>query len=233
VKKIVVVKTGEPVPKVAETRGQFADLIVRSIGDVFQGEYAVVDVRTEEPPDPGAATMFVITGSSANVPDREPWMIRTEAWLREVVALGTPTFGICFGHQILAQALGGEVQKNPRGREIGTLPIELTAADPLFAGLPERFHANITHVDSVVRLPRGAVALARSAREDYHVIRFAETCYGVQFHPEVDAEVMRGYIETRREILAAEGFEVEAMLAEIGEGELGRKTLRNFVCRFA
>ena len=230
--KIVVIKTGEPVPIVAERRGQFEDLIAGSIGDIFQGQYAVVDVRTETPPDPLGAAMFVITGSSANVPTREPWMKRTEAWLREVVAHKTPTFGICFGHQILAQALGGEVQKNPRGREIGTTTIERTAHDPIFEGLPETFEANVTHVDSVVRLPRGAEILARSSREDYHAIRFTETCYGVQFHPEIDAEVMRGYVHTRREILAAEGFDVDALLSQIGEGEPGRQTLRNFVRRF-
>jgi GMP synthase (glutamine-hydrolysing) len=159
-------------------------------------------------------------------------MVRTEAWLREVVASGTPTFGICFGHQLLAQALGGEVQKNPRGREIGTVRIERTAAAPIFADLPERFEAQVTHVDSVVRLPPGAEPLARSDREDYHAIRFTETCYGVQFHPEMDADVMRAYVETRREILAAEGFRVEEMLGEIHEAEAGRETLRNFVRRF-
>lgn len=231
-KQIVVIKTGEPVPRVAATRGQFADLIAGSIGDAYRGEYAVVDVRTEDPPDPGAAALFVITGSSANVHTRDPWMLRTEAWLCEVVALGTPTFGICFGHQILAQALGGDVQKNPRGREMGTLPIERTAPDPIFEGLPATFEANVTHLDSVVTLPPGATVLARSPLEDYHAIRFTETCYGVQFHPEIDADVMRGYIEARREILAAEGFDVDAMLARIGEGEPGRQTLRSFVRRF-
>src|SRR5262245_22283256 len=99
--KIVVVKTGEPVPKVATKRGQIADLIAGSIGDAFQGEYAVVDVRTEAPPALGPNALVVITGSSANVPDRAPWMLKAEAWLRHVVASGTPTFGICFGHQIL------------------------------------------------------------------------------------------------------------------------------------
>src|SRR5262245_56354036 len=92
--KIVVVKTGEPVPKVVASRGQFADLIAGSIGDAFRGEYAVVDVRTEAPPALGDDALVVITGSSANVPDREPWMLKAEAWLREVVASGTPTFGI-------------------------------------------------------------------------------------------------------------------------------------------
>jgi GMP synthase (glutamine-hydrolysing) len=231
-KKILVVKTGEPVPKIAEKRGQFADLIVGSIGPGFAGEYAVVDIRTEEAPSPRSADAIVITGSAANVPTREAWMLRTEAWLREVVAVGTPVFGICFGHQLLAQALGGEVQKNPRGREIGTIAVDRTSDDPIFDGLPARFTANVTHIDTVVRLPPGAVGLARSPLEDYHAIRFTEACYGVQFHPEIDAEVMRGYVEMRRESLASEGFDVEAMLAAIGEGDPGRQTLRNFVRQF-
>jgi GMP synthase (glutamine-hydrolysing) len=232
--KIVVVRTGEPVPRVRERRGEFHDLIRDAIGDTWPGRYEVVDVRAEDatPPAPDAADAFVITGSAANVPDREPWMLRTEAWLREVVAAGTPTFGICFGHQILAQALGGEVQRNPRGREMGTVPVERRGHDPLFEGVPERFAANVTHVDSVVRLPPGAVSLARSALEDHHAIRFSETCYGVQFHPEMDAEVMRSYVEARREILDAEGFQVDAMLANVEEGVHGRETLRNFVRRF-
>ena len=231
-KKILVVKTGEPVPKIAEKRGQFADLIAGSIGPEFVGEYAIVDARTEDAPSPRSVDAIVITGSAANVPTREAWILRTEAWLRDVVAAGTPTFGICFGHQLLAQALGGEVQKNPRGREIGTVAVERTTDDPIFEGLPPSFTANVTHIDTVVRLPPGAVGLARSPLEDFHAIRFTPTCYGVQFHPEIDAEVMRGYVETRREILAAEGFDVEAMLAAIGDGDPGRRTLQNFVRQF-
>jgi len=232
-RKIVIVKTGEPVPTVRERRGEFHDLIERAIGPMWQGGYDVVDVRTDAPPPaPDAAAAFVITGSAANVPTREPWMLRTEGWLRAVTAAETPTFGICFGHQILAQALGGEVQRNPRGREMGTVGIERIGSDPLFEGLPERFRANVTHIDSVVRAPPGAAPLARSTLEGHQALRFTETCYGVQFHPEIDAEVMRAYVEARREILEAEGFEVASMLASIDEGEAGRQTLRNFVAQF-
>jgi GMP synthase (glutamine-hydrolysing) len=229
---IVIVKTGEPVPSVRERRGQFADLIQEAIGEAWSGGYQVVDVVDEAPPPAVGVAAFVITGSAANVPDRAPWMLRAEAWLRDVVATGTPTFGICFGHQLLAQAPGGEVQRNPRGREMGTLRIERTAPAPIFDGLPDLFEAHVTHIDSVVRLPPDAEPLARSDREEYHAIRFAEACYGVQFHPEMDADVMRAYVETRREILAAEGFSVDGMLAGIREAEAGRRTLQNFVRRF-
>jgi GMP synthase (glutamine-hydrolysing) len=191
----------------------------------------VADVVRDDPPPADGAAAVIITGSAASVPDRAPWMQRAEAWLRNVVERGTPTFGICFGHQMLAQALGGEVQRNPRGREMGTLAIERTAPAPIFDGLPDRFAAHVTHVDSVVRLPPGAASLARTSLEDHHAIRFTETCYGVQFHPEMDADVMRAYVETRRETLAAEGFDVGDMLARIEDADAGRQTLQSFVRR--
>jgi GMP synthase (glutamine-hydrolysing) len=192
----------------------------------------VADVRSEEPPAARDLAAIVITGSSANVPNREPWMLRTEAWLREVVGAGVPAFGICFGHQILAQALGGEVVRNPRGREIGTKKITRRAHDPIFEGLGEDFHANVTHVDTVGRLPRGAVSLALSPLEEHHAIRFSETCYGVQFHPEIDADIMRGYIESRREILIAEGLDADRIHADVTDAQPGAETLRNFVRHF-
>jgi GMP synthase (glutamine-hydrolysing) len=219
---IVIIQTGDPVPSVAERRGSFARLIEEVIGELWSGGFEVVDVRTASPPDPRAAA-FVITGSSANVPNREPWM------LREVVAIGTPTFGVCFGHQLLGQALGGSCVKNPNGREIGTRHIERVVDDPLFDGLDARFSANVTHVDSVVRAPRGAAVLAKSDLDPHHALRFSPTCYGVQFHPEIDGDVMRGYVEARRAILADEGFDVDAMLAAIDDAPAGRATLRNFV----
>ncbi|MFO0591237.1 MAG: glutamine amidotransferase [Polyangiaceae bacterium] len=230
---ILVLQTGDPVPSVEARRGPFAQMIRDAIGPLWPGEYAVADVRAEPPPAKleGVAAV-VITGSSANVPDREPWMLRTEAWLRDVVGAGVPVFGICFGHQILAQALGGEVIRNPRGREIGTKTIARNADDPIFAGLPGEIVANVTHVDTVGRLPPNAVALASSPLEDNHAIRFTETCYGVQFHPEIDADIMRGYIETRAEILASEGIDPKALHASVTNGEMGTETLRNFIRTF-
>ena len=230
---ILIVQTGDPVPSVAARRGPFAQMIRDAIGPHWEGEYRVEDVRAGDPPSAEGVAAIVITGSASYVPDREPWMIRTEAWLRDVVAAGVPTFGICFGHQILAQALGGEVIRNPRGREMGTQTIAKRADDPIFEGVPSEFRANVTHLDTVGRLPPGAVSLARSPMEDHHAIRFTETCYGVQFHPEIDGENMRGYIAARRETLISEGIDADRLHADVTNGEAGTRALHNFVRRFA
>jgi GMP synthase (glutamine-hydrolysing) len=226
---ILIVQTGDPVPAVEARRGPFAKMITDRIGPLWQGYYRVADVRTDEPPEVDGAAAVIITGSASNVPNREPWMLRAEAWLRDVVGSGVPVFGICFGHQMLAQALGGEVIRNPRGREMGTRTITKRSHDPIFDGLPEEFSANVTHIDTVGRPPEGAVSLALSPLDEHQAIRFSETCYGVQFHPEIDADIMRGYVEARREILISEGHDAEAIHAGVGEGDAGAETLRNFV----
>lgn len=231
-RSILVVKTGDPVPAVEARRGPFARMITDTIGPLWQGDYQVTDARTEEPPPLSGVAAIVITGSSANVPTRDAWMLRMEAWLRDVVPAGVPTFGICFGHQILAQALGGEVVRNPRGREIGTKKIVKKLHDPIFEGLDDELHANVTHLDTVSRLPEGAVSLAWSPLEDHHAIRFSATCYGVQFHPEIDADIMRGYVEARREILISEGLDADGIHRDISDGGAGAETLRNFVRHF-
>jgi GMP synthase (glutamine-hydrolysing) len=228
-KNIIVVKTGEPVPSVLQKRGQFQALIEATIGQQWQAGFASFDLRTEPAPAPEMAAAFIITGSAANIPDREPWMLRAEAWLREVVRVQIPVLGICFGHQMLAQALGGQVRRNPKGREIGTVRVERLADDILFDGAPGTFEANATHIDTVVALPPDAQVLARSHKDDHQAIRFSSVAYGVQFHPEIDRDVMRAYIDARRDILAEEGICADELSEQVQEAELAARTLRNFV----
>src|SRR3546814_4890003 len=92
------------------------------------------------------------------VTERRDWSEATAAWLREAAHAGVPVFGICYGHQLLAHALGGAVGDNPNGRKLGTVAVDLlpAAADhPLFAGLPVRILAPATHQPSVLRAPEG------------------------------------------------------------------------------
>ena len=149
--------------------------------------------------------------------------------MARAVQQGHAVLGICFGHQLLGQALGGLVEKNPRGREMGTVKFEIVADDPIWDASHASTLAHATHVDAVTVLPPGARVLASTALEPHAAVRFGERAWGVQFHPEFDEQVMTEYIETRSQILADEGRDPAAMLRGIGSAAAGAGVLRRFV----
>ena len=229
---LIVLRTGDAIPSVALKRGEFTRWIQDGVGEAWDGKWSEVDVRdmNVQLPDPMAAAGFIVTGSSASVTERAPWMLRTEAWLREATALDRPILGICFGHQILAQALGGNVIKNPRGREIGTIKVHLddgAERDVLFSDMPRAFHANATHVDTVADLPKGAERLATTALDKNAAFRLRRA-WGVQFHPEIDGELMRGYLHARKEVIVAEGLPHDEMIQTVQDAPHAINLMKTF-----
>ncbi|MGM0399657.1 MAG: type 1 glutamine amidotransferase [Halobacteriota archaeon] len=135
----------------------------------------------ELPGDP-AVDGVVVTGSQASVYWDEPWIGETVDWVREAVDQGLPTLGVCFGHQLVARALGGEVSDMGE-YELGYREIRHDG-DPLFDGLEDPFLAFTTHSDTVETLPPGASVVAEN---DFGVQAFrTDRAVGVQFHPEYD-----------------------------------------------
>jgi GMP synthase (glutamine-hydrolysing) len=193
---LAIFKAGSTFPSLAAELGDFEDWIARRLAPSVARPLRVVDPRCDALPDPASLAGVIITGSHAMVSDREPWSEACAAWLAAAVPAGLPVLGICYGHQLLAHALGGEVGYHPGGLEIGTVEVETTPAaadDALFAALPPRFPAQVVHRQSVLRLPPGAVCLARNAFEPHHAFRI-HRAWGVQFHPEFSAEAMAGYL---------------------------------------
>jgi GMP synthase (glutamine-hydrolysing) len=225
-----IVVTGEPVAAARQRRGGFANLIRQALEPSFDAAWLEHDARTSEPfPKAEELAGIIVTGSPSSVMERLDWMQRAERFLRSAIERQVPVLGICFGHQLLAQALGGRVDRNPVGREMGTVALELVEADPLLDHPTRSFRVNMTHVDAVLELPPGARVLARTERDCHAVLRFSERAWGVQFHPEMDAEVMRDYLSSRRDALVREGFDADALLSEASDAEPGKAVLRRFV----
>jgi len=227
---LAILVTGEPVAGALSARGSFAAMIRAVVGDAWAGPWLEIDARGALP-DFRAFAGLVITGSSANVPTREPWILEVEQYLARAVPSGLPIFGVCFGHQLLGQALGGRVEKNPRGREIGSVSLRLSSNDALFAEYPDGELVNMTHLDSVVELPPGARVLAATELEPYAALYFGQRAWGVQFHPEIDAEIIKHYVAARREILEAEGLDPRALEAGARDTPHSAALLRRFVAR--
>jgi len=197
-KPLAIFKTGSTWPAMVRARGDFDDWLRRGLGEDHLHTLVIAVSEGEAPPPPETLAGAIITGSHAMVTDRAPWSESLADWLRGAVPAGLPVLGICYGHQLLAQALGGEVADLEPEPEVGTVCVALTEAareDPLFHGLPARFPAHASHVQSARRLPKNAVHLARSEREPHHAFRVGPRAWGVQFHPEFDTESMRAYIK--------------------------------------
>lgn len=221
--------TGEPVPEARRRRGSFFDMIRATVAEAWDGPWLEVDcVSRDALPEPDQVAGVIVTGSSARVADQSPWMLRVQAQLRTCVSRNVPVFGICFGHQLLGMALGGLSGPNPRGREIGTVTLTTAGDDPLFDGVPPAFSVSMTHLDSVLDLPPGAVSRGFTELERHAVIRFADNAWGVQFHPEMDGDVIGDYVAARREVLLHEGLDPDHLLAARADTPHSAALLRRF-----
>lgn len=204
---LVIVKVGDKLPTLRHVTGDFEDWIMQHAG-IDPAEVRIVDPRPPGTPlpDPGKITGAIITGSSAMVTDRSPWMRTTGQWLMQLVNSNKPLLGICFGHQLLADLLGGRVDDNPRGVEVGTVNIRLgpdAQHDPLLNGLGDTLTAQASHRQSVLSLPPGATGLAATTMDEFHGFRVGDRVWGLQFHPEFNAEVTREYIAYYKDDLGA------------------------------
>ena len=154
-------------------------------------ERVTVELDAGEPiPELEGFDMLAVMGGPMDVweEDAHPWLRAEKAairrWVRE---LGRPYLGVCLGHQLLAEALGGRVAAMA-APEVGVSRVELTEAgraDPLFAGFGPEIEVFQWHGCEVAELPEGAVSLARSRASAVQAMRWGRCAYGVQFHPEI------------------------------------------------
>lgn len=197
---ILVIAAGSTHPEVVRTFGDYDAWFRRALPRGEERCHTVSPFAGDELPDPSPYGGAIITGSPASVRDEAPWMARLAAWSLDAARGGLPILAVCFGHQLLGEALGGRVEPSPLGREVGTIDVTLTAegrADPLFAGLPQTLRVQSTHGDELARAPdpAQAVRLAGNDRTAWQAFAAGPRIRAVQFHPEVSDEILSRVVE--------------------------------------
>lgn len=231
-RKLLIIKTGTTYAAIYQKYGDFEDYIINQIGIPASDVVIVPVFISKTMPQMKDVSAVIITGSHAMVSDREDWSRHLAYWLRNVCGASVPVLGICYGHQIIADAWDGIVNYHPSGREVGTVDIELCEAgkrDILLSCLPEKFLGHVFHAQSVIKLPPAARLLAKNAFEPHHAFVIHDNIWGVQFHPEFNAAVMLACVEEESPALIREGFNVDKLKSSLKDHSYGQCLLRRFI----
>jgi GMP synthase-like glutamine amidotransferase len=201
--RIGILETGEVHEDLKGRHGDYPEMFERLLGAI-DPELEFLTVRVvagEMPASPIEADAWLVTGSRHGVYDDLPWIGPLKDFLRACIAARVPVVGICFGHQILAEALGGRAVKSDQGWALGVQDYEVVARPGWMTHVPDRFAVRALHQDQVVALPPTATVLARSPQCPFAAIAYgdpeAPDAVSLQPHPEFDAGFIDALLELR------------------------------------
>lgn len=198
--KIGILATGITPDEMLDDFGSYADMIIglfSAVGCDYQ--FQTFDVRDGHfPASAQDCDGWVITGSKFNVYQQLDWMARLKMLIVEIYQAQKPMLGICFGHQIIAEAFGGRVDKYPGGWGVGLHSYHLIGEHPLFASSAKCFTLSAMHQDQVLHKPDNAEVVAESA-----FCRYAALCYDnriltLQAHPEFSLAYEYTLVQSRK-----------------------------------
>lgn len=201
--RIAILETGEPPGDLKPRFGDYPQMLQ----DLLEGggrTFTTYDVTKGGYPAPESFDAILITGSPAGAYDPLPWIAPLEAFLRAHAA--TPMIGICFGHQIMAQAFGGKVEKAAQGWAIGLHHYTVLERGPWMDNAPA-FAIPASHQDQVVEKPPQARTIAASSFTPYAALAYTDRpAISFQGHPEFAPEYAEALIEQRRGTRFDEAF---------------------------
>ncbi|MCI4644964.1 MAG: glutamine amidotransferase [Hyphomonadaceae bacterium] len=200
--KITIIETGRPMAPLRDRFPNYPAMFEALISCADDGfSYETVALLDGAPlPDPETLDAVLITGSPAGVYDPEPWMPMLMDFIRWCAAKSVPQVGICFGHQAMAQALGGQVVKSPKGWGLGRHTYDVAARQSWMGEeAPETFALAVSHQDQVIAPPPGAIVTAASDFCVFAGLAYAQgPAISFQGHPEFSDAFSAALYENRR-----------------------------------
>jgi GMP synthase-like glutamine amidotransferase len=188
-------------PEFLHVSGDYPDMFRRLFAGHPEVDLVMYDViGGEVPADPDECDAWITTGSRYSVNDDEPWIHQLEQFVRDVAKEDVPFVGVCFGHQMIAKALGGTVVKSDRGWGVGAK--EVTVREDV--GLGPSYTVITSHQDQIDSLPPGAEILGWNQHCPISMLGVGKNMIGIQGHPEFDAAYSAALMESRRGTLIPE-----------------------------
>jgi GMP synthase-like glutamine amidotransferase len=225
--RLAILETGAPPATLEPVHGDYPSMFRTLLGDGFETE--TFDVQAGALPDPAAFDGAIITGSAAGVYEDAPWIAPLLEWIRSAQGR-TRLVGVCFGHQAMAQALGGRVEKSDRGWGVGLHRYERQREEPWMSPAAETLAIPVSHQDQVVDPGPGARVTLASAFTPYAGLAWGEDAMSFQCHPEFSPAFAGDLVRGRQgRIPAGVAAEAFASLEQPNDREVLGGWIRTFL----
>lgn len=225
-----ILETGAPPADLKDRFGSYGDMFRTLLGPGYR--YAYYDTRGGKLPDGDEHDAYLITGSASGVYDGDPWIDTLKTFVQEISGR-TPLVGICFGHQVMAEAYGGRVTKSPKGWGAGLHSYEITRrADWMKTDDETALSIPVSHQDQIVELPKDATVLASSPFTPYAVLEYPQRrAISFQGHPEFSPDYATALIDLRRGTRYQQDFADSAVatLKKPNDSQRVAEWLRRFI----
>jgi GMP synthase-like glutamine amidotransferase len=208
--------------------GMFEQLLLAEDSSLDLSVFAALDGELPEKLE--ACDAYLITGSRFGVYEDHQWIRDLEALVRNLFAAAIPVIGICFGHQIIAQALGGQVEKSGKGWGVGVHTWKLAVKPDWMNHDDEHFSMLVSHQDQVHTLPANGKTLAQSEFCSIAAFQIGSTALGFQGHPEFSKAYSEAIMELRRDIIGEEIYQTGmTSLSQVPQGSVVARWTLDFI----
>jgi GMP synthase-like glutamine amidotransferase len=233
--KIGILLVGRASEDLVDEYGTYAEMLIALINTEEQVfEFKTFNILDDEfPKDHLECDGWIVTGSPHGVYEDHSWIPTVSQLINNVYEANLPIFGVCFGHQLIAQALGGHVEKSEKGWGLGLHTYQVNNKPDYMSNLSEEVTLNICHQDQVLRPPQGATVYAKSEFCENAGFYIKDKVLTMQAHPEFLVDFTKALLTARRDVTIPKEFVDPALVGlknnpDSAQSNQFAKTIRQF-----